>query len=189
MSKLAAIVGRILIAVLFIWSGAFKLMDVSATETMIVGAGLPSGLAIPVGIFEIVAGLCIAFGFAIRFVSVILAVYVALTILFFHNRFNDPQVLVEALKNLAIIGGLALAFAHSQMWYHYYALTSARRGERAAQDADARAHEAEIRAARAEAVAEALRSRPAPAGATTAGYEVDGGPSAPVLRRRRWFDW
>ncbi|WP_327195110.1 DoxX family protein, partial [Sphingomonas sp. LH128] len=51
-SKIAAIIGRILIALIFIFSGAGKLADISATETMIVAAGLPSGLAIPTGLFE-----------------------------------------------------------------------------------------------------------------------------------------
>lgn len=183
MSKIAAIIGRILLAVIFVLSGAGKLMDVSGTETVMVGAGLPGGLAIPVGLFEVIAGLCLAAGFMVRLVAVLLAVFIALTTLFFHYEITDPVQRVMALKNLAMIGGLFLAFAHSQMWNHYYAISRERRGELAARDAEARAHEAELRAARAEGRADAI------GGAThSVAGDVDGD-GVPEVRRRRWFDW
>ncbi|MDE8652364.1 DoxX family protein [Novosphingobium album (ex Liu et al. 2023)] len=187
MSKIAAIIGRLLLALIFIVSGAGKLLDVSATETMIVGAGLPGGLAIPVGLFELLAGLCLALGFMVRLVAILLTVFVALTILFFHNRFTDPVQGVMALKNLAIIGGLFLAFAHSQMWSHYYAIRSERRGELFARRAEDRVHEAELRAARAEAEAKAVREGQGVAGTTYADSDGDGIAARRV--RGRWFDW
>jgi putative oxidoreductase len=183
MSKIAAIIGRILIALIFVLSGIGKLMDVSGTETMMTGAGLPGGLAIPTGLFELIAGLCLAAGFMVRLVSVLLAVFVALAILFFHHDLTDPVQQIAALKNLAIIGGLFLAFAHSQMWSHYYAISRERRGELAARDAEARVHEAELRAARAEGRAEVT-------GHGHAGTVVDvDRDDYPEVRRRRWFDW
>lgn len=193
MSKVAAIIGRFLIALIFIFSGAGKLMDVSATEAMIVGVGLPSGLAIPVGIFELVCGLCLAAGFMVRLVAALLAIFSALAILFYHNQFGDPAQRIMALKDIAIIGGLVLAFAHSQMWSHYYAIARERRGELVARSAEDRVHEAELRAARAEARAEALKQghptvvEPvATAPTTITGVNGDG---VPHVRRRRWFDW
>ncbi|WP_232494884.1 DoxX family protein [Novosphingobium kaempferiae] len=195
MSKIAAIIGRILIALIFIFSGAGKLADISATETMIVAAGLPSGLAIPTGLFELLAGLCLAGGFMVRLVAVLLAGFTAMTILFFHGQIGDPMQRIMALKNLAIIGGLALAFAHSQMWSHYYAIARERRGEIAARNADERVRDAELRAARAEARAEALAQ-----GQTAVVHEPrtvvtdvnhDGIPEVRRTgwRNRRWFDW
>ncbi len=193
MSKIAAIIGRFLIALIFVISGASKLMDVASTETMIVAAGLPGGFAIPAGLFELLAGLCLAAGFMVRLVSVLLAVFVAATILFFHNRFTDPMQQIMALKNVAIIGGLCLAFAHSQMWNHYYAIARERRGELEARNAEERIRDAELRAARAEARADAIaEERTAPGYMETAprtvtsDYTHDG---LPTLRRRRWFDW
>ncbi|WP_459664238.1 DoxX family protein [Novosphingobium sp. 11B] len=193
MSKIAAIIGRILIALIFIFSGAGKLADISATETMIVAAGLPSGLAIPTGLFELLAGLCLAAGFMVRLVAVLLAGFTALTILFFHAQFGDPMQRVMALKNLAIIGGLALAFAHSQMWSHYYAIARERRGEIAARDADARVRDAELRAARAEARADVLAQGQTAHEPRTVVTDVhhDGVPEVRRTgwRNRRWFDW
>ena len=193
MSKIAAIIGRILIALIFIFSGAGKLGDISGTDAAMVAVGLPSGLAIPAGLFELLAGLCLAAGFMVRLVSALLIGFVALTILFFHAQIGDPMQRINALKNIAIIGGLALAFAHSQMWSHYYAITRERRGELAARTAEERVHDAELRAAKAEARADALAQGGA---TTTTAYEPrtvvtdldrDGIPE--VRRRRRFFDW
>jgi putative oxidoreductase len=187
MSKIAAIIGRLLIGLLFIASGIGKLMNLSIPAAMLAGAGLPTNLALPVAVFELVAGLCLAAGFAVRLASALLAVFTAATILFFHHQFNDPAQGFEALKNAAIIGGLALAFAHSQMWSHYYSIKTARSGELATRDAERRVHEAELRAARAEATAEAVRT-----GIPAAPYtdtHTDGYVETPVRRRSRWFDW
>lgn len=193
MSKIAAIIGRILIALIFIFAGAGKLADLGGTEAYMVSHGMPGGFAIPAALFELIAGLCLAAGFMVRLVSALLIGFVALTILFFHGQIGDPMQRTEALKNLAIIGGLALAFAHSQMWSHYYAIRSERRGEAAARTAEERIHDAELRAARAEARADALAANGA---TTTTAYEPrtvvtdvnhDGVPEA--RSRRRFFDW
>lgn len=198
MSKIAAIIGRVLIGILFIASGISKLMYVGLASSDLASVGLPTGLAIPAAIFELVAGLCLALGVAVRITAVLLALFTAATILFFHNRFTDQAQAFQALKNLAIIGGLALAFAHSQMWWHYYSLRTARRGEIATRDAEHRAHEAELRAARAEARAEAVTTHAHGGTATTGHAYVDtNGDGIPDSRlagskltgRRRWLDW
>jgi putative oxidoreductase len=194
MSKIAAIIGRVLIGILFIASGISKLMDVGGTAGMLASAGLPTGLALPTAVFELVAGICLAAGFAVRITSVLLALFTAATILFFHNRFTDPAQAVALLKNLAIIGGLALAFAHSQMWWHYYSLRTARRGEVATRDAEHRVHEAELRAARAEARAEAVTTTHAHGGTASTGHTYvdtngDGVADRKLTGRRRWLDW
>lgn len=187
MSKIAAIIGRILLALLFIFSGANKIVNLAGTEQMIVGAGLPGGLALPVAAFEIIAGLCLALGFMVRLVAIALIVFTGATILFFHHRFTDPVQGVMALKNLAVMGGLFLAFAHSQMWSHYYHIRTERQGELAVRKAEERAREAELRAARAEAAAENRPVTPTP---TTTYADVDGdGVPERVSHRRRWFDW
>ena len=180
MSKIAAIIGRILLALIFVVSGVTKLMNVGATEQMIQSAGLPGGFALAVGLFELIAGVCLAIGLMVRLVSVLLILFVAAATLFFHNQINDPMQGAMAMKNLAMIGGLLLAFAHSQMWSHYYAITGERRGEIATREAEQRAHEAKLRAARAEGMVEAAHAGAVPADTTY---------SPTVVRRRRWFDW
>lgn len=171
MSSIAATIGRIFLSIIFIVSGVTKLMNVASTESMIVGVGLPGGLAIPTGLFEVIAGLCLALGLMTRIASLALAVFSILAAILFHNRLTDPIQSAMFLKDVAIAGGLLLVFAHSQIWYGWDRVRRVRSEEIAAHDAEARAHEAELRAARAEGVAQA----------------ADHPHAAEPPPRRRWF--
>jgi putative oxidoreductase len=123
--------GRVLFAVLFIYSGATKLFAVQATsefisakvvipallapytsqlETM-TGMSTPQMLAIAVGVFEVISGLMIALNFGARFFAILLIFFVAGATFYFHDFWNqsppeNAKTLVEALKNLSIIGAL-----------------------------------------------------------------------------------
>jgi putative oxidoreductase len=119
MSMIAALIGRILLAVIFIVSGIGKVIDPAPAAGMMASVGLPANMALGVGIFELVAGLLLAIGLMTRLVSIVLFVYVALTILFFHSAFTDPAQQVNALKNLAIMGGMLMVFAYGQMRWSY----------------------------------------------------------------------
>ena len=157
---IAAAVGRILLAVIFIVSGASKLFDVAGTEAMITGAGFPAGLAIPAGAFELIAGLAIALGFMTRLFSILLAGFCLLTAVLFHQNVTDPMQAAMALKNVAIAGGFLCLFAHSQMRWSYDSMRLTSLAEIAERDGASKVHEAEVRAAAAEARAEGLRSVP-----------------------------
>ncbi len=196
MSTIAAVIGRILLAVIFVVSGIGKFMDVAGTEAMITGVGLPGGLAIPAGAFEILAGLALALGLATRLASLALFVFVGLTTLFFHHQFTDPLQMTMALKNLAIMGGMLMVFAHSQMWWSWDTMRRERQSYRAvrnvererdetALEAERRVHEAELRAARAEGRAEAVQGAvPVAVDRTVIDTNGDG---VPETRRRRWW--
>jgi putative oxidoreductase len=155
MSAIAAFLGRLMLALLFVVSGAGKIMDPSGTAQMMQGVGLPGNMALGVGIFEVVAGLFLALGIMSRLVSLLLAGFIALTILFFHHDFGTQPGMAAFLTHLAIIGGLLVVFAYGHMRWSYDHIRAARRGEVATRDAEVRAHEAELRAARAEGAAQA----------------------------------
>jgi putative oxidoreductase len=123
--------GRVLFAVLFIYMGATKLFGIQATaesiaskvgipallvpytsqlETM-TGMSTPQMLAIAVGSFEVIAGLMIALNFGARFFAIVLIFVVAAATFYYHDFWNQPppgdgKMLVDALKNLSIIGAL-----------------------------------------------------------------------------------
>ncbi|UKK85289.1 DoxX family protein [Sphingopyxis sp. BSN-002] len=160
MSMIAVFIGRLFIAVIFIVSGINKLIHVTDTHAMIGAAGLPGWLAVPTGLFELIAGVCIALGIYARLFSILLAGFVLLTILFFHRDFTDPMQAMMAMKNLAIAGGLLCLFGYGNTRWSYDALRRKRRDE-------ITAHEAELRAARAEGRAESV--------------------DAPVVARRPWW--
>lgn len=150
MSMIAVFIGRLFIAVIFLVSGVNKLIHVADTNATIAAAGLPAGLAIPTGLFELLAGACLVLGVATRLWSILLTVFVLLTILFFHREFTDPVQATMAMKNLAIAGGLLCLFGYGNTRWSYDALRQRRRDELARHDAERRAGEAELRAARAE---------------------------------------
>lgn len=145
MAWIAAIVGRLCLAALFVFAGAGKLSDPAGAAAYLAGAGLPASLAMPAGIFEIAAGLLLALGVMTRLTAIVLAVFVALTTLVFHWQITDPVQGQAALKNLAIFGGLLMVFAYGQVSWRID--TWRERDKR---------HKAEITAARAEARAEVL---------------------------------
>jgi putative oxidoreductase len=123
--------GRVLFAVLFIYTGATKLFAIPATADFIAskvtiptllapytsqletltGMPMPQLLAIGIGGFEILAGLMIALNFLARFFSILLIFFVLATTFYFHDFWNqsppdNAKTLIEALKNLSIIGAL-----------------------------------------------------------------------------------
>jgi uncharacterized membrane protein YphA (DoxX/SURF4 family) len=123
--------GRVLFAVLFIYSGATKLFGIQATadfiaakvavpallapytsqlETM-TGLSTPQMLAIAAGAFEVISGLMIALNFGARFFSILLIFFVGATIFYFNDFWNqsppdNAKTLMDALKSLSIIGAL-----------------------------------------------------------------------------------
>lgn len=123
--------GRVLFAVLFIYTGATKLFGIQQTadfiaakvtipsllapytaqlETM-TGMTTPQMLAIGVGGFEIIAGLMIALNFGARLFAILLIIFIAITTFYFHDFWNqappdNAKTLVDALKNLSLIGAL-----------------------------------------------------------------------------------
>lgn len=123
--------GRVLFAVLFIYLGATKLFGIQATADFIAtkitipaalapytaqleaatGMTTPQLLAIVGGVFEILAGLMIALNFGARFFAILMIFFVAAATFYFHDFWNQPspenaKTLIDALKNLSIIGAL-----------------------------------------------------------------------------------
>ncbi len=144
MATIAAILGRILIGALFVFAGFGKVIDpVSTASYMEAESPFPGSLAMAVGIFEIVAGLVLASGFMTRIASALLIGFTAVATLFFHEQVTNEVQAAMALKNLAIIGGLMMVFAYGQV-----------RGQIGMWRERDRAHDAEVRAARAEGRAE-----------------------------------
>ena len=129
--------GRILFAVLFVFSGASKLLDLSATAQMterivfpaalatytaqlegIVGMPMPQILAIAAGAIEVICGLMIALNFGARFFAILLILFVVGATFYFHDFWNQTGAdarnnLVHALKNLSIIGALFMIVGSS----------------------------------------------------------------------------
>jgi putative oxidoreductase len=109
---------RILMVVLFVVSGASKLMNPAGIAGVLAGKGLPMPgvLAWLTIAAELGLGLLIAVGFYARTAAVLLAAFTAATILTAHNFWAMTGDAVQAnqiqaMKNLSIIGALIMIAA------------------------------------------------------------------------------
>jgi putative oxidoreductase len=117
MQDTLALVGRALIAYVFIPSGFSKIMGFSGVVGYVASKGLPlpevcAALAI---VAELGLGVLLLVGWQARWAALGMAIFVAVITPIFHNYWAFPadQVAAQTLsfkKNVAILGGL-LAFA------------------------------------------------------------------------------
>ncbi|WP_298255757.1 DoxX family protein [Bradyrhizobium sp.] len=131
--------GRILFSVLFVLSGALKLMNVSATAQMtqkiilpaivapytaqlesLTGMPMANILAIASGAIEVICGVMIAVNFGARFFAIVLALFVAAATFYFHDFWNQTGAeatnnMFQALKNLSLIGALLMIAGSGRM--------------------------------------------------------------------------
>jgi putative oxidoreductase len=115
----SALIGRILLGAIFLVSGIAKITDPSGTIAHMEGAGIPAAglLAWVAGFAEIAGGLSLMFGFLARLGALGLILFMIPTTLLFHDFWNYAGAerlsqMANFMKNLAIIGGLLLLFAH-----------------------------------------------------------------------------
>lgn len=108
MSSIAMLIGRVLLSIIFIQAGIFKLMDVSGTIGYVETIGLPlASLVIwPVILIEVVGGLLVLAGFYTRIAASVLAVFCMFAALSAHSNWANIMELQAFMKDIAISGGL-----------------------------------------------------------------------------------
>ncbi|MBS0153757.1 MAG: DoxX family protein [Nitrospira sp.] len=104
-----SLVGRILLAAIFVLSGINKAMNPEGTQQFMASQGMTwmTGLfylgAVSV---EIGAGLGLALGYWTRVASGVLFLFMIPATLIFHTPGADPNQMIHFMKNLAMMGGL-----------------------------------------------------------------------------------
>ncbi|MFM0169852.1 DoxX family protein [Paraburkholderia sediminicola] len=108
------LIGRILIAAIFLVSGFSKLTAPGATIGYIGSLGLPVPLLGYLGsmVLELVGSVLLIVGYRTRLVAVLLAVYAIITALIFHHALGDQNQMFHFLKNVAMAGGLLQVVAY-----------------------------------------------------------------------------
>jgi putative oxidoreductase len=113
------LVGRIMLAAIFVLSGAMKLADFEGSLGHMVEQGIPyaSTLLIIAAIAEIAGGLSIMTGLLTRLATFGLFLYLIPVTLLFHDFWNfaGPERIAQSanfMKNVAIMGGLLILMAH-----------------------------------------------------------------------------
>ncbi|MFA6156739.1 DoxX family protein [Mesorhizobium sp.] len=106
-NSLTILLGRILLAIIFLLSGFGKLTAISGTAGYFGSMGLPvpTVTAVVVGLIELLGGLAIVVGFQTRIVAWVLAIFTIATALVAHTGWADQNQMIHFLKNVAIAGG------------------------------------------------------------------------------------
>ncbi len=114
----AALVGRVLLALLFMWAGYGKITDYAGTAGYMASAGLPMvGVLLPLSILvELGGGLALIVGWQARWAALVLVAYTVVATLTFHNfwAMKPDDVMMNTLlfyKNAAVMGGLLMVWA------------------------------------------------------------------------------
>jgi putative oxidoreductase len=107
----AALLGRVLLAAIFLLSGGSKIGAYAETAAQMTKVGIPGGLLPLVIVLELVAGLLVVVGWQTRIAALALAVFTLLATYFFHFDFGSQEQTIHFLKNMAIIGGLLVLAA------------------------------------------------------------------------------
>lgn len=111
MIPFAHLVGRILLALIFLLSGISKISDPAGTAGFMESMGVPGVLVWPTIALEILGGIAIVIGFQTRVAAFALAVFSIAAAVIFHHNFADQIQMIMFLKNLSIAGGLLLLTA------------------------------------------------------------------------------
>jgi len=108
----AALIGRLLLAAIFLHEAYAKLTAYSAAVAYSEAFGVPGAL-LPLAIaVELGGGLLIAIGYQTRAAALVLAGFCVATALLFHVKLGVRNELLHFEKDLAIAGGFLVLFAH-----------------------------------------------------------------------------
>ena len=116
--KFGPVVGRILLALIFLMSGINKVLNWEGTEGYMASVGMPMVTLFLIGavVLEIGGSLSVIAGFKARWGALALIVFTIPTTLIFHAYWAvDPAQMqiqqIMFMKNLAMVGGLLIIMA------------------------------------------------------------------------------
>ena len=108
MNGFIQLIGRIMLALIFILAGVGKIQDPAGTAGYMQSAGVPGALLWPTIALEVLGGLAVALGFQTRIAAFALAIFSVAAAFIFHKNFADQIQMIMFLKNIAMAGGLLL---------------------------------------------------------------------------------
>jgi putative oxidoreductase len=111
LQAIAAPVGRIFLALVFVTSGFGKISGYAGTQGYMEAMGVP-GASLPLVIaLELLGGLAIMLGWHTRIAASLLAGFSLLSALLFHANFGDQMQMIMFMKNVSIAGGFLMLVA------------------------------------------------------------------------------
>ena len=112
-NSILPLVGRVLLAAIFLVSAFGKLSAPGPTQGFIASVGLPMPVLSYVAavIIELGGGLMLLTGYRTRLAATALAAFSVISAFVFHHALGDQNQLFHFLKNLAMAGGLVQVIA------------------------------------------------------------------------------
>lgn len=111
---LMSVIGRVLLATIFLLSGLHKIADPAGTQQYMSAMGMPATGVFLVGaiVFELAGALSLILGYWTRVGATLLIVFMIPATAIFHTNFADQIQFIMFLKNLAMTGGLLYVLAY-----------------------------------------------------------------------------
>ena len=110
--NLADLLGRVLIAAIFLIAGLGKITGYAATQGYMASMGVPGALLPLVIALEVGGAVAIITGWRTRLVAFLLAAFSVASALIFHSALGDQSQFILFMKNLAMAGGFLFLVAH-----------------------------------------------------------------------------
>ena len=111
LQAIAAPVGRIFLALMFVTSGFSKISGYAGTQGYMEAMGVPGALLPLVIALELLGGLAVMLGWHTRIAAFLLAGFSLLSALLFHANFGDQMQMIMFMKNISIAGGFLMIVA------------------------------------------------------------------------------
>lgn len=111
MKDATIMVGRVLMAYVFVVAGWGKLTGFSATEQYLQHLGIPALLVTPTILLEIGGGIALVLGFFTRWTALALAAFCVATAVLVHFHPGDQGQMINFMKNINMTGGFLILSA------------------------------------------------------------------------------
>jgi len=107
LKSLGALIGRILLVLIFLNSGIGKIENFGGTEQYMAKYGMPMTSLFLFGaiVFELVGSITVVLGYWARFGALVLIIFLIPTTIIFHTNFADPNQVIHFMKNVSMLGG------------------------------------------------------------------------------------
>lgn len=113
-AKFGPLVGRVLLAIIFIIAGWNKLTGFEGTAGYMASKGLPftEVLLVLTILIELGGGLLLLLGWQARWAALAIFLFLIPVSVIFHPFWANPEEFHSFFKNLAIMGGMAYVVSH-----------------------------------------------------------------------------
>lgn len=106
MNGLVMLVGRVLLAQIFVIAGIDKILAYQGTAKYMIAFGVPEWFLPLVILLEVGGGLALVLGWQTRWIALALALFSVITAIIFHHDIANGMQKILLMSDLAFAGGL-----------------------------------------------------------------------------------